>query len=58
MPSNMSQNGQKPTSLMTSLTKTLKLKKNFFSLQTQRLAKSFEGLNSSLVQSAKEICGW
>jgi len=31
---------------------------NFFSLQTQRLTKSFKGLNSSLVQSAKKLCGW
>jgi len=30
----------------------------FFSLQTWRLAESFEGLNSSLVQSAKELYGW
>ena len=28
---------------------------NFFSLQTQRLAKSFEGLNSSLAQSAEGL---
>jgi len=32
-----------------------KTKKNFFSLQTWRVAKSFEGLNNSLVQSAVEI---
>jgi len=30
--------------------------KNFFSLQAWRLAKSFEGLNSSLAQSAEEVC--
>jgi len=30
--------------------------KKFFSLQTQRLAKSFEGMNSFLAQSAKELC--
>jgi len=36
----MSQNGQKPTSLMTLFTKKLKPKtKHFFSLQTRRLAK-------------------
>jgi len=29
--------------------------KNFFSLQTRRLAKSFEGLNSSLAQSTGEL---
>jgi len=29
--------------------------KNFFSLQTGRLAKSFEGLNSSLAQSTGEL---
>jgi len=29
--------------------------KNVFSLQTQRLAKSFEGLSSSLAQSMAEI---
>jgi len=35
----MSQNGQKPTSLVTSRTKKLEPKtKKFFSLQTQRLA--------------------
>jgi len=42
MPANIS---QKPTTLMTSLTKK---KTNSSSLQTQRLAVSFEGLNSSL----------
>ena len=32
---------------------------NFFlSLQTRRLAASFEGLNSSLVQSAGELWNW
>jgi len=29
---------------------------NFFSLQTWRLAESFEGLNSSLAQSTEELC--
>ena len=42
----MSQNGQKPTSLMTSITKKNKKKpNNFFSLQTQA---SFEDFNSTL----------
>jgi len=27
-------------------------------LQTRRLATSFEGLNSSLVQMAEELCSW
>jgi len=45
----------KSTPLMKSLTKNPKPKK-IFSLQTQRLAKSSEGLNSSLAQSAKELC--
>jgi len=40
---------------MISLTEKPKI---FFSLQTQRLAKSFEGLKSALAQSAKELCGW
>jgi len=52
----MSQSGQKDTSLMISLMK--KRDPHFFSLQIQRLAESLQGLNSSLVQSAKEICGW
>jgi len=32
--------------------------KNFFRVQTRRLAKSFEGLNSSLAQSAEEPWHW
>ena len=32
--------------------------KKIFSLQTKRLAKSFEGLNRSLAQSAEELCCW
>jgi len=32
--------------------------KNFFRVQTKRLAESFEGLNSSLVQSAEELWHW
>jgi len=44
---------------MMSLTKKQKPpKKIFFSLQTQRLAKSFEGLNSSLAQLTLKLCGW
>jgi len=46
----MSQNGQKPTLLMTSLIKKPENPKNFFSLQTRKLADSFESLNSSLAQ--------
>jgi len=37
---------------MTSLNKN---QKKLFSLQIQRLAKSFEGLNSSLTQSTDEL---
>jgi len=47
----MSQNGPKPTSLMTSLTK----KQKIFSIQTRRLAESFESLNSSVAQSNGEL---
>jgi len=32
--------------------------KFFIALQTQRLAESFEGLNSFLVQSTKHLCSW
>jgi len=32
--------------------------KIFFSIGVSKLAKSFQGLNSSLVQSAEELCGW
>jgi len=39
---------------MTSLTKIQS--KIFLSLQTQRLAESFEGFNSSLAQLPGEIC--
>jgi len=47
----MSQNGPKTTSLMMSLTKNLQPPtKNFFQVQTKRLADSFEHLNSSLAQ--------
>jgi len=55
----MSQNGPKTTSLVTSLTKNLQPQpKNFFLVQTRRLAKSIEGLNSSLAQSTKELWSW
>jgi len=32
--------------------------KSFFPLPIRRLAKSFQGLNSSPVQSAEQLCGW
>ena len=49
--------GTLPTLLMASLIKKQYPKpKNFFSLQTKRLARSPEGLNSSIVQSVKELC--
>jgi len=53
----MSQKNQKRISLMTSLTKNLKPKtpKKIFHCQTRSFAKSFEGLNSSLVQSTGEL---
>jgi len=55
----MSQSGQKHTSLMTSVTKKQTPKPiHSFSFQTQRLAESFEDLNSSLAQSPEELCGW
>jgi len=55
----MSQNGRKTTSLMKSLTKNCNPQpKNFFSLQMRRLTKSFEGLVSSLAQSAEELWHW
>jgi len=34
------------------------LTKKFFSLRTRILAEFFKGLNSSLVQSAEELCNW
>jgi len=53
------QNGQKSTLLTTSLTTKRSPKPNiFFSLLIRRLAKSFEGLNSSLAQLAEELSGW
>jgi len=49
----MSQNGQKPTSLMMFLTKNLKPK--ICSFIARRLIESFEGLNSSLARLAEEL---
>jgi len=55
----MSQNGPKTTSLMTSLAKNLQPPtKNFFQVQSRRLTKSFDGLNSSLAQSEEELRHW
>jgi len=53
---NMSQNGEKHTRFMTSLTKKRNPKTNvFFSLQARRLAESFEGFDNSLAQSTGEL---
>jgi len=55
----MSQNDPKTTSLMTSVTKNPHPQpKNFFQVQSTRLADPFEPLNSSLVQSAEELWRW
>jgi len=55
----MSQNDPKTTSLMTSLTKKPHTPgKNFFRVQSTRLADPFGPLNSSLVQSAEELGRW
>jgi len=44
---------------ITSLTKNLQPPtKNFFRVQTRRLAESFEGLYSFLAQSAGELWRW
>jgi len=52
----MSKNGPKTTLLRTSLTKYPQPPtKNFFQVQTISLAESFNGLNSSLAQSAEEL---
>jgi len=54
-PGNLSQNGLKATPLM-SLTKRTKSKIcNIFSMQSKRLAASFEGLYSSLAQLPGEV---
>jgi len=50
----MSQNGQKPTLLMTLLRKKPKTK-FFLSLQTKRLVASFLGLNSFPVQTPSAV---
>jgi len=55
----MSQNDPKTTSLMMSLTKNLHPpNKNFFRVQSTRLADLFEPLNSSLAQSVEELGRW
>jgi len=55
----MSQNDPKTTSLMTSVTKNPHPQpKNFFRVQSTRLANPFEPLNSSLAQSAEELGRW
>jgi len=55
----MSQNDPKTTSLMTSVTKNLPpQQKNFFQVQSTRLADPFELLNISLVQSVEELGRW
>jgi len=55
----MSQNDPKTTSLMTSVTKNPHAPgKNFFRVQSTRLADPFEPLNSSLAQSAEELGRW
>jgi len=55
----MSQNDPKTTSLMTSLTKNPQHPtKNFFQVQSTRLADPFKPLNSSLAQSAEELERW
>jgi len=55
----MSQNDSKATSLMTSVTKNLHPQpKEFFRVQSTRLADPFEPLNSSLAQSAEKLGHW
>jgi len=55
----MSQNDPETTSFMTSVTKNLHTQpKNFFRVQSTRLADPFEPLNSSLEQSAEELGRW
>jgi len=52
----MSQNGPKPTSLMTSLTKNPQPPtKNFFRVQTRRLADLFEQLSSTIGEGAMTL---
>jgi len=55
----MSQNDPKTTSLMMSVTKNPHPPtKNFFRVQSTRLADPFEPLNSSSAQSAEELRRW
>jgi len=56
----MSQNAPKTTSLMTSLTKNpvTPNEKNFFRVQTTRLADPFEPLYSSLAQLSEKLWCW
>jgi len=55
----MSRNDPKTTSLMTSVTKNPQPPtKNYFLVQSTRLADPFELFNSSLVQSAEELGRW
>jgi len=55
----MSQNDPKTTSLMTLVTKNPHPpNKNFFQVQSTRLADPFEPYNSSLAQSAEELGRW
>jgi len=55
-PGNMSQNGPKATSLMASVTKNPQPPtKIFFEYRLEELSDPFEGLNSSLAQSAEEL---
>jgi len=52
----MSQNGPKATSLMASVTKNPQPPtKIFFEYRLEELSDPFEGLNSSLAQSAEEL---
>jgi len=55
----MSQNDPKTTSLIMSVTKNPHTPtKNFFRVQSIRLADPFEPLNSSLAQLAEELGCW
>jgi len=52
----MIQNGQKPTSLMTSLTKTNPPKKNFIAVwKTFRIFRVFEQLSSKIGRDAMQL---
>jgi len=58
-PGDMSQNGPKTTSLMTSLSKNPQPPtKKFLWVQPRRLSDLFEPLNSSLAQSAEAPGHW